>query len=189
MPVESPLSAIIHSYTSYVHGPVQFRVFKRVLPWNFGRHPYRVPPHECSRYGPFGYCDNTVAAPSCDCLDGFEPASPSEWSIGRFSQGCRRKEELKCSVSDGKGDDFLAMPAMKAPDRFVLVRNRAAAACAEECARNCSCMAYAHANLSSSSRARGDTTRHKGEECNENYIASFSKYFGARLLTRCAMGL
>ncbi|OEL16947.1 putative G-type lectin S-receptor-like serine/threonine-protein kinase [Dichanthelium oligosanthes] len=116
------------------------------------------PPYECSRYGycgPFGYCDNTDAIPTCKCLDGFEPTSSKDWRSGRFSQGCRRVEALRC----GHGDGFLALPAMKAPDRFVLVRNRSYDECAAECSRNCSCVAYAYANLNTSSINGGDSTR------------------------------
>ncbi|KAM0900875.1 hypothetical protein ACQ4PT_020345 [Festuca glaucescens] len=117
----------------------------------------RWPPHECSRYGhcgAFGYCDNTAEAPSCHCLAGFDPASPEEWRRGSFAQGCRRKEELRCGAGE---DTFLPVPLMKAPDRFMVVENKGAAQCAAECAGNCSCVAYAHTNLSSSSR--GDATR------------------------------
>ncbi|KAL6601613.1 hypothetical protein ACP70R_044833 [Stipagrostis hirtigluma subsp. patula] len=121
-----------------------------------------IPRRGCSRYGhcgPFGYCDRADGAgvPSCKCLDGFEPASHGEWSNGRFSQGCRRREALRCG-GGGDGDGFLALPGMKAPDRFVLVGNRSFDECAAECSRNCSCVAYAYANLGSSS-VKGDSTR------------------------------
>ncbi|KAL6601624.1 hypothetical protein ACP70R_044844 [Stipagrostis hirtigluma subsp. patula] len=115
------------------------------------------PALDCKRYGhcgPYGYCDNTVAAPTCKCLDGFEPTSLEDWNSGRFSEGCRRKETLRC----GGGDGFLALPGMKSPDKFMLVGNRTSEECEMECAKNCSCEAYACANLSSS-RSTGDTTR------------------------------
>ncbi|TVU10337.1 hypothetical protein EJB05_43861, partial [Eragrostis curvula] len=115
------------------------------------------PPYECSRYGhcgPFGYCDNMEAVPACKCLDGFEPTSREEWSRGNFSRGCRRREAQRCGTG---GDGFLALPAMKVPDRFVRLWNTTLDRCAAECSRNCSCVAYAYANLSTSST--GDFTR------------------------------
>ncbi|CAL5082731.1 unnamed protein product [Urochloa decumbens] len=115
----------------------------------------RWPTWECNRYGhcgPYGYCDSTMAAPTCRCLDGFEPANAEEWSGGVFSRGCRRTAAPRC------GDGFLALPGMKALDKFVLVPNRTAGECAAECARNCSCVAYAYADLSSGG-AKGGMTR------------------------------
>ncbi|KAL6601387.1 hypothetical protein ACP70R_044607 [Stipagrostis hirtigluma subsp. patula] len=115
-----------------------------------------LPDGECSRYGHcghYGYCDNTDSPRTCKCLDGFEPAESEEWSSGNFSRGCRRKVALRC------GDGFSALPGMKAPDKFVIVGNRTAGECAAECSRNCSCLAYAYANLSSSGGLKGDTTR------------------------------
>lgn len=98
--------------------------------------------------GPNGYSDFTGAAPSCQCLQGFEPIGVNS------SSGCRRVENLQC----GKGSQFVALPGMRVPDKFVLLRNRSFEQCAAECSRNCSCTAYAYANLSSSG-TMGDQSR------------------------------
>ncbi|XP_062199407.1 G-type lectin S-receptor-like serine/threonine-protein kinase RKS1 [Phragmites australis] len=117
------------------------------------------PSRACSPYGscgPYGYCDHTEAAATCKCLDGFEPTSREEWSGGTFSLGCRRSQAL---APCGGGDEFLAMPNMKVPDKFVLLGNmNSGNECAAECLRNCSCVAYAYASLRSSS-AKGDIAR------------------------------
>jgi hypothetical protein len=120
---------------------------------------WKWPLYQCDLYGycgPNGYCDETAKpSPTCRCLDGFEPANTEEWDTGRFSEGCRRKKSLdRC----GAGDGFLSLPGMKPPDGFALVANRTSEECAAECGRNCSCVAYAYANLTSGT-SRGDTTR------------------------------
>uniref|UniRef100_A0ACD5YDC3 Uncharacterized protein n=1 Tax=Avena sativa TaxID=4498 RepID=A0ACD5YDC3_AVESA len=117
----------------------------------------------CSTYGhcgAYGYCD--VPAAACRCLDGFEPASAAEWSAGWFGQGCRRKDPLP-SCGDGGGVDeegFVAMAGMKVPDRFLEEEggSRSSEECAASCGGNCSCVAYAYANLQSSS-AKGEVRR------------------------------
>ncbi|TVU10334.1 hypothetical protein EJB05_43858, partial [Eragrostis curvula] len=117
----------------------------------------KCPNSKCNHYGycgQYGYCDNTVAVRTCKCLDGFEPLNLEEWNRGNFSQGCRRKEALRCS------DGFLAVPGMKAPDKFVHILNRTSQECAVECTRNCSCMAYAYADLGQNiSKSTMDGTR------------------------------
>ncbi|VAH38356.1 unnamed protein product [Triticum turgidum subsp. durum] len=98
--------------------------------------------------GLFGYSDFTGATPTCECLDGFEPDPMNS------SRGCRRVEALKC----GSKNHFLRLSGMKVPDRFLHIRNRSFDQCAAECSGNCSCTAYAYANLSSAGTL-GDQTR------------------------------
>ncbi|KAF8759334.1 hypothetical protein HU200_010375 [Digitaria exilis] len=128
------------------------------------------PAGQCSPYGScgaYGYCDHTnttqqavSSTSTCKCLDGFEPASQEEWSRGVFSRGCRRSQPLApCGGGGGEGDAFLAMANMKVPDKFVLLGNMSSGdECAAACRTNCSCVAYAYANLSSSS-AKGNIAR------------------------------
>jgi hypothetical protein len=115
--------------------------------------------HECSIYGycgPYGYCNNTEAVPGiCKCLDGFEPRDDKGWIARRFSQGCRRKEVLRCTTH---GDGFLTIPGMKVPDKFIHVRSRSLHECKEECRSNCSCVAYAYSSMSNMD-IDGDATR------------------------------
>ncbi|XBH94092.1 hypothetical protein VPH35_084929 [Triticum aestivum] len=133
---------------------------------------------ECNHYGycgMYGYCDETsvpVATCKClqkflfmnrysgkftpqkKCLHGFEPANTVEWTGGKFSAGCQRMEPLR-----GCNDGFLALPGMKSPDKYSLVGGGRSTfeECATECNHNCSCVAYSHANLSSSGSKRNMT--------------------------------
>ncbi|XP_044351936.1 G-type lectin S-receptor-like serine/threonine-protein kinase At4g27290 [Triticum aestivum] len=115
------------------------------------------PAYRCNLYGycgAYGYCDNTQEIPTCKRLDGFDPSNKTEWVRGNFSHGCQRKEELQC----GGEDSFLTLPAMKAPEKFVHLWNKSYDDCKVECSKNCSCVAYAYANLSTSN-IDGDATR------------------------------
>jgi len=110
-----------------------------------------IPAAECEVYGscgPFSYCDLTQTVPACQCLDGFEPDGLN------FSKGCRRTTMLECD----KQSHFVTLPLMKVPDKFLRIWNRSFDQCAAECSRNCSCTAYAYANLSSAG-AMADPSR------------------------------
>uniref|UniRef100_A0A8I6XHA2 Receptor-like serine/threonine-protein kinase n=2 Tax=Hordeum vulgare subsp. vulgare TaxID=112509 RepID=A0A8I6XHA2_HORVV len=119
----------------------------RTLSWNNHSSWTTVnayPSSSCELYascGPFGYCDNTGAAATCRCLDGFEPAGLN------FSSGCTRTKELEC----GKQSHFVTLPKMKLPDKFLHVLNTSFDECTAECNNNCSCKAYAYTNLSNNS--------------------------------------
>jgi hypothetical protein len=117
----------------------------KFLVWNSNSLSWEIflelPGSKCDRYascGPFGYCDATQPVATCKCLDGFESDGVN------FSVGCQRKKELHC----GEEDSFITLLRMKTPDKFLYIRNRSFDQCATECSRNCSCTAYAYANLS-----------------------------------------
>ncbi|TVT98131.1 hypothetical protein EJB05_56583, partial [Eragrostis curvula] len=128
----------------------------RLLSWNSKASAWAVisedPGARCDLYascGPFGYCDNTAPVPACRCLDGFVPID-----AGNFSRGCKRMEALTCV----KKTHFVTVPGMKVPDKFVHIRNTSFDQCAAKCSANCSCTAYAYANMSSADTTT-DTSR------------------------------
>ncbi|KAK1609213.1 hypothetical protein QYE76_032886 [Lolium multiflorum] len=133
----------------------------RIMIWNINMSKWTdlqsEPNQECNKFGycgPFGYCDNTQPIVTCKCLDGFEPNNKQDWTANRFSQGCHRMEALRC----GQGDGFLNLSTMKVPDKFLYVKNRSFNECIAECTSNCSCTAYAYANMSTKA-INGDETR------------------------------
>jgi hypothetical protein len=76
------------------------------------------------------------------------------WQVFRRMPPQARKETLIC----GRENRFLTLTAMKVPDKFVYVKNRSFDECSAECTRNCSCTAYAYANMSTTA-INGDDTR------------------------------
>ncbi|KAJ8628284.1 hypothetical protein MRB53_021591 [Persea americana] len=111
---------------------------------------WSAPKDQCDEYskcGPYGTCN--VNSPSvCDCVKGFEPKTPKELSLGVTSAGCVRKAKLECS-----GDGFLKLTAMKLPDSPQAFVNSSMSLedCRVECLNNCSCVAYASADIASES--------------------------------------
>ncbi|KAG2571429.1 hypothetical protein PVAP13_7KG107300 [Panicum virgatum] len=134
---------------------LEYRGNLSLLSWNNTTLTWTVAsetPSYCDLYascGPFGYCDTAAVPTTCRCPDGFELVDSLN-----LSRGCRRKEALRC----GKDNNFMTMPNMKAPDKFLHIRNTSFDQCAAECSKNCSCMAYAYANLKNAG-TMGDTSR------------------------------
>ncbi|KAJ0733713.1 putative protein kinase RLK-Pelle-DLSV family [Helianthus annuus] len=104
----------------------------------------------CDQYsvcGPYASC-NINQSPVCECLKGFEPTSPDQWTVGDWSQGCRRTALLDCE----NGEGFNKYSNLKLPDtqgswynlKMTLVE------CERMCKSNCSCTAYTNANISGS---------------------------------------
>jgi hypothetical protein len=106
------------------------------------------PTDPCDSYdmcGAFGYCD-TGNSPMCSCLPGFRPRSPQQWNLHDGTGGCVRTANLSC----GGGDGFWVVNRMKLPE----ATNATVHAgfnldqCRQACLSDCSCRAYAAANVS-----------------------------------------
>jgi hypothetical protein len=90
----------------------------------------------------------------CSCLRGFAPRSPEAWALRDNRAGCARATQLDC----GNGTDgFAVVPHAKVPDTTTAVVEfgGSLADCRARCLGNCSCTAYASANLSAASGHRG----------------------------------
>ncbi|KVF96799.1 Apple-like protein [Cynara cardunculus var. scolymus] len=107
---------------------------------------WQAPLGKCDFYshcGPFTICQKNESIPLCKCLTGFQPKSHNEWIVGNWTGGCVRNKTLRCD----KGDRFLKFEKMKLPDHAVIVGNGSVSDCEHKCFQNCSCTAYAYANV------------------------------------------
>ncbi|KAJ0771192.1 putative protein kinase RLK-Pelle-DLSV family [Helianthus annuus] len=98
----------------------------------------------CSQFGlcgPNGRC-NQNKSPACSCMEGFEPQNPEEWSVSKWSSGCRRRTPLDCPNKDS----FRVFKKVKLPDtqRSWYNTSMTLDECASACKSNCSCTAYAN---------------------------------------------
>ncbi|XP_062223345.1 receptor-like serine/threonine-protein kinase SD1-8 [Phragmites australis] len=110
------------------------------------------PTDPCDGYakcGPFGYCD-TAQSPMCSCLPGFVPRSPQQWNLRDASGGCVRSTNLSCGNGSANGDGFWVVNRMKLPEatNATAYASMTLEQCRQECLSNCSCRAYAAADVS-----------------------------------------
>ncbi|XP_043687404.1 G-type lectin S-receptor-like serine/threonine-protein kinase At1g11410 [Telopea speciosissima] len=108
---------------------------------------YSKPGERCDYYrhcGAYGIC-RTDDSVECSCLPSFQPKSPSDWYLTEWSEGCVRERPLGC----GKGDGFLKFVDVKIPDTSMSVVDKSLSLkeCERECLKNCSCTAYAPADI------------------------------------------
>ncbi|CAI8618091.1 unnamed protein product [Vicia faba] len=109
------------------------------------------PTDQCDNYGTCG--SNSNCDPlnfedfKCTCLVGFEPKLARDWYESRGgSGGCvRNKNASVC----GNGEGFVKVVSLKVPDTSVAAVKRGLSLeeCEEVCLRNCSCAAYAPADV------------------------------------------
>ena len=97
-----------------------------------------------ARCGPNAVC-NSGSSVQCTCLEGFQPRNPEQWEKQIWRGGCLRRTNLSC----GEGDEFLRRFNMKLPDmmKAVVERSMRFEECRGACSRDCSCVAFAPANI------------------------------------------
>ncbi|KAF8663924.1 hypothetical protein HU200_055265 [Digitaria exilis] len=112
------------------------------------------PTDQCDFYakcGAFGFCDPD-RSPICSCLPGFVPRSPDQWGQHDWSGGCVRNTNLSCGDvgGGGGGDGFWVVNRMKLPEATdaTVYAGMTLDQCRLACLGNCSCGAYAAANMS-----------------------------------------
>ncbi|KAK9085019.1 hypothetical protein Sjap_025430 [Stephania japonica] len=111
------------------------------------------PKTECQTYatcGPFGICDQNNSPRICSCMTGFMPSIKEDWENRDWSGGCVRRNKLNCYSSEV----FMRYERMKLPDNSIPMGNLTIEECGIQCRRNCSCIAYAHANSSDRPESR-----------------------------------
>ncbi|URD94629.1 S-locus glycoprotein family [Musa troglodytarum] len=103
--------------------------------------------------GPYGVCYPNES-PMCKCLQGFHPKNPRSWDLRDGTDGCVRNTALDCRNGT---DGFTTLSSVKIPDTSTSLVDRSMSLeqCEALCRRNCSCKAYASANISGSGRGSG----------------------------------
>ncbi|KAG0527647.1 hypothetical protein BDA96_06G251100 [Sorghum bicolor] len=117
--------------------------------WNVFTQAPRDVCDDYAKCGAFGLCNvNTASTLFCSCVVGFSPVNPSQWSMRESGGGCRRNVPLEC----GNGtttDGFRVVRAVKLPDTDNTTVDMGATLeqCRARCLANCSCVAYAAADI------------------------------------------
>ncbi|XP_056173185.1 G-type lectin S-receptor-like serine/threonine-protein kinase At4g27290 [Syzygium oleosum] len=105
---------------------------------------HKFPSGLCDSYGRCG-ANAVCNIGLCECVKGFMPRSPDEWTVRDFLRGCKRTIPTDCS----KGEGFLEVKKVKLPDLLEVTVNKSMSLkeCKEECLKNCSCTAHANSDI------------------------------------------
>ncbi|ONK74688.1 uncharacterized protein A4U43_C03F9120 [Asparagus officinalis] len=114
--------------------------------WNFFWNAPKDLCDDIGQCGPYGLCDANDS-PLCSCLQGFDPKNPSNWNLRDGHDGCKRRTPLDCKNGT---DGFVTVSNVKLPqsDNCTVDMNLNLDQCRRLCLGNCSCTAYASANVS-----------------------------------------
>ncbi|KAJ6843627.1 receptor-like serine/threonine-protein kinase SD1-8 [Iris pallida] len=117
--------------------------------WNIS---WYAPSGKCDAVGEcgtYGVCNANDSPALCQCLQGFVPSNQREWDLRNWGDGCVRSTNLTCT--NGTTDGFMVVPGVKLPVSSNAVVNMSLSLdeCEAKCLKNCSCTAYASANISS----------------------------------------
>ncbi|WMV17949.1 hypothetical protein MTR67_011334 [Solanum verrucosum] len=126
-----------------------------ILNWQEGAKKWvqfwSAPEDSCDDYvhcGKFSNCNlYNLGEFECKCLIGYEPRENRSWYLRDGSQGCLRKEDENVCKN---GEGFAKLSNVKVPDTYNARLNRSIGLqeCEKLCLNNCSCSAYASANVS-----------------------------------------
>ncbi|KAL3740479.1 hypothetical protein ACJRO7_021719 [Eucalyptus globulus] len=152
------LSNVLNS-SIYVRGVVQESGIVELFTWVERKSEwvtfFTKPEDQCDSYGHCGANGNchsdSMDQIECNCLPGFTPKSPNDWSMRDSSGGCIRKnQESVCK----NGEGFVKVADVKMPDTSVASfdKNMTLRECESVCMRNCSCTAYADADFTRGGR-------------------------------------
>ncbi|KAF7850025.1 hypothetical protein BT93_L0015 [Corymbia citriodora subsp. variegata] len=156
---EAVLFSNVFNSSTYVRGVVQESGIVQMLTWVENNSEwvtfFTKPEDQCDSYGHCGANGNchsdSMDQIECNCLPGFAPKSPNDWSMRDSSGGCIRKnQESVCR----NGEGFVKVADVKVPDTSVASfdENKTLRECEGECTRNCSCTAYADADFTRGGR-------------------------------------
>ncbi|KAJ6843645.1 receptor-like serine/threonine-protein kinase SD1-8 [Iris pallida] len=109
--------------------------------------------------GAYGVCNADDSPALCQCLPGFVPSNQRKWDSWNWAAGgCVRRTNLTCTSNGTTTEDgFATVGSVKLPmsSNAVVDMSLSLEECEAKCLENCSCTAYASANISSVDGKKG----------------------------------
>ncbi|VFQ81537.1 unnamed protein product [Cuscuta campestris] len=135
--------------------------YMQAYKWDYTLKEWKIygsyPQLNCESYGTCGAnskCDSVnYAYNKCFCLPGFEPRNSTQWQNNNdASAGCARKKGRPSMCRNGEG--FIRVESVKIPDTSTVTvqKELSMEECQKVCLRNCSCNAYAVADVTNGTR-------------------------------------